>query len=68
MTVSPGSPRFTSMKPKELHWIDAGSIVEAQTKDIEKEFRRSRLRPRASRMGFRPEPKGKPLTEDPFRI
>lgn len=50
-------------KPKEVTWVSANAVVEAQTKAIEKLWKSSRPRPSNRRMGFKGEPKRNPLAE-----
>ncbi len=52
-----------STKPKEIIWVSANAVVEAQTESIKRIWKSSRPRPSNRRMGFKGEPKRNPLSE-----
>lgn len=45
------------MTTPPITWVSANTLIEEQTKNIAREFKSSRPKPRNSAMGFRQEPK-----------
>ena len=51
----------------ETHWEGMTPVVERQTKQIEKEFGKSKPQPRQRKMGFRPDPNVKRVKVEYWR-